>query len=320
MSNLKLDFLRAGNPPHKFYIYFNVTGMGGYPRSYENQNDGPFGMTTSSFNFGVILHEFGHGCFPRFPYEKKQRDKIVGEFWLAEENPIYHAVMTGESIMANFFGWYCFIAMFQAEPNHPLLKPYKGTAGLYTVSPFQSWRTMLAFDATFYVMPLWLPEIYGIQNMFKYKMGWETFHHIVNMEMMDLIEGKYDSRYATGYFTAYLYLKYGVKTNVALIYNLYRFPDLVQTICYVLGNANPPDFMLEYAIDLVLQVYTTGPLNYKDQVDLIKYPFTSTQNSPERKTKTFRNTHWNGKDTMFTMSGYFAPTPATRRLYILSLR
>lgn len=259
MNTLKLNFLGNGPPTQKLYIYFTATGMGGAPDAFTGSNDSPYGARTAIFNFGAIMHEMGHACFPRTPDDKALRIKCCGDPIVSyKEKPYYHGMMIGESLMGNFFGWYCFLSMITADKDNAELSVYHD-ATTFTLLGLISNRAQLAFDATFYLFPLWKPENDGIADGSRDKYGVETFSYVVSMPLLQKIEKKYASRYETGYISGYLYLKYGVKMMVALMYNLYRYPCILKTICFLLGgDTTPHDFMIEYAIDYVLQAYTTG--------------------------------------------------------------
>lgn len=148
--------------------------------------------------------------------------------------------------------------MINAEPDHPLLKPGIGICE-YPIQEHFSLRSQLAFDATYYVFPLWKPEIDGQNDGTRALFGGETFSNALSMPLLKKIEDKYGSRYSTNYPIVYLYRKYGIKFVVAFMYNQCNSQCIVQNICYLLGNtASPHDFMLEYAIDWVFQAYATG--------------------------------------------------------------
>lgn len=259
MAHMKLDFIGNGLPKHKLYVNFTGTGTGGAPAAFSGSNDSPYGVNTAIFDFGAIMHELGHACYPRGPSDKNLRIKCCGDPLVNyKEKPYYHGMMIGESIFGNFFGWYCFLSMIHAEPNHPLLKPYIGICE-FPIQEHFALRSQLAFDATFYLFPLWKPENDGVADGTRARLGVETFSNGLSMPLLAKIEGKYGSRYSTNYPIVYFYRKYGIKFIVVLLYNLYRFPCMLQTICFLLGgNSNPNDFMLEYAIDWVFQAYTTG--------------------------------------------------------------
>lgn len=88
MTYMKLDFLGNGLPKHKLYVYFTSTGTNGFPAAFSGSNDGPYGVNTAIFDFGAIMHEMGHACYPR----AKEKDRVphyiglrcAADFWYAK--------------------------------------------------------------------------------------------------------------------------------------------------------------------------------------------------------------------------------------------